>query len=185
MEVRILPSALLKGATSSKDVAPFFVLASLPPEVLVKRDKSFMREALIEAERARSLGEVPVGAVVVHRGQIISRGFNRREAWRDPSAHAEHIAIRRAAEVLGDWRLNECTLFVTLEPCPMCAGTIINARVGRVVFGALDAKAGAVRSVYAMLEDPRLNHRSDVATCMAEPCAEILREFFQSVRDQR
>ena len=115
-----------------------------PKEGLVKKDKQFMAQAIALSKRAAQLGEVPVGAVVVHRGQVIASGFNRREAWQDPTAHAELIALRRAAEVLGSWRLNECALFVSLEPCCMCAGTIVNARVGRVVFGALDAKAGAV-----------------------------------------
>lgn len=148
----------------------------------MKRDKQFMREAIKEAARARALGDVPIGAVVVHRGEVIARGFNRREAWQDPCAHAELIAMRRAAEHLGSWRLEECTLFVTLEPCPMCAGTIVNARVPRVVFGALDAKAGAVRSLYAMLEDPRLNHRVKVETCLAQECAQGLSEFFRELR---
>lgn len=148
----------------------------------MKKDKHFMALALEQAEHAAALGEVPVGAVVVHRGQVIAYGFNRREAWQDPTAHAELIAIRRAAEVLGSWRLSECTLFVTLEPCCMCAGTIVNARVGRVVYGAKDEKAGAVRSVYAMLEDPRLNHRVKVDTCMAQACQDVIRTFFEQIR---
>ena len=148
----------------------------------MKRDKDFMRLAIREAERAASLGDVPIGAVIVHRGEIISRGFNRREAWQDPTAHAELIAIRRAAEALGSWRLHECTLFVTLEPCPMCAGTIVASRIPRVVFGALDPKAGAVRSLYAMLEDPRQNHRVQVERCLGEECGEALSEFFASIR---
>jgi len=151
----------------------------------MKKDKEFMREAIKEAERAGQLGDVPIGAVVVHRGKIIARGFNRREAWQDPCAHAELIALRRAAEALGSWRLEGCTLFVTLEPCPMCAGTIVNARVDRVVFGALDAKAGAVRSLYAILEDPRLNHRVKVDTCLGEECSDALTAFFKSLREKK
>lgn len=148
----------------------------------MKRDKQFMRLALQEAHRAAELGDVPVGAVVVHRGQIIAKGFNRREAWQDPTAHAELIAMRRAAEAIGSWRLHECTLFVTLEPCPMCAGTILNARMPRVVFGALDEKAGAVRSRFALLEDPRMNHRVQVETCMAHECQQVMTEFFSKIR---
>ena len=151
----------------------------------MKKDKQFMAQAIELSRRAAQLGEVPVGAVVVHRGQVIASGFNRREAWQDPTAHAELIALRRAAEVLGSWRLNECALFVSLEPCCMCAGTIVNARVGRVVFGALDAKAGAVRSVYAMLEDPRLNHSPKVARCMAEEAKVVITEFFADIRANR
>ena len=149
----------------------------------VKKDKLFMAQAMAEATRAGDLGEIPVGAVIVRRGKIIARAFNRREAWQDPTAHAELIAIRRAAEALGEWRLNDCTLFVTLEPCPMCAGTIVNSRVGRVVYGAPDPKAGAVRSVYAMLEDPRLNHRCVVARTMAAQCSEQLTSFFERLRE--
>ena len=151
----------------------------------MKKDREFMRAAIKEAERAKEMGDVPIGAVVVRRGEIIARGFNRREAWKDPTAHAEVIALRRAAEVVGDWRLDTCTLFVTLEPCPMCAGTCVNARVGRVVFGARDPKAGAVRSLYAMLEDPRLNHRPRVDTCLASECATQISAFFEEMREKR
>jgi len=148
----------------------------------MKHDKRFMREAMALADRAAELGDVPVGALVVRRGEIIARGFNRREAWQDPTAHAELIAMRRASEAIGEWRLTECTLFVTLEPCPMCAGAIVNARVPRVVYGAKDDKGGAARSVYALLEDPRLNHRAKVETCMADACAEQLRAYFANLR---
>ncbi len=151
----------------------------------MKKDKVFMAEAMALAERAGELGEIPVGAVVVHKGRVIARAFNRREAWQDPTAHAELIAIRRAAEALGEWRLSDCTLFVTLEPCPMCAGTIVNSRVGRVVYGAPDPKAGAVRSVYAMLEDPRLNHRVTVARTLSKECSAQLTEFFVKLREGR
>lgn len=149
-----------------------------------KRDRAFMREALALAERAGELGDVPVGAVVVRRGEVIARGFNRREAWQDPTGHAELLAIRRAAEALGSWRLDGCTLFVTLEPCPMCAGLIVASRLERVVYGARDEKAGAVRSLYAMLEDPRLNHRVKVETLMADECSEALTSFFAALRER-
>jgi tRNA(adenine34) deaminase len=117
-----------------------------------------MRAALIEAERALSHGDVPVGAVVVHEGRIIARGCNEREQLQDPSAHAEVIALRKAAEALGRWRLDDCDLVVTLEPCVMCAGAALNARVRSVVFAAHDPKAGAMGSLYNVASDPRLNH---------------------------
>lgn len=150
----------------------------------MKGDKAFMELALQEAREAQACGEVPVGAVVVHKGVVIATGSNRRESWNDPTAHAELIAVRRAAEHLGSWRLDDCTVFVTLEPCPMCAGMLVNARVPRVVFGARDSKAGAFRSLYAIGEDPRLNHRIDVVEgCLGEACGEILTEFFRSIRE--
>lgn len=149
----------------------------------MRHDKDFMRLAMEEAAQAAELGEVPVGAIVVHRGQIIARGFNRREAWHDPCAHAELLAIRRAAEHLGSWRLDQCSLYVTLEPCVMCAGAILNARLPRVVYGARDAKAGAVRSLFALLEDPRLNHRVQVSSVLADECAASLSAFFAALRE--
>ncbi|WP_420836586.1 tRNA adenosine(34) deaminase TadA [Bradymonas sediminis] len=153
---------------------------------MVANDKDFMRLAIAEARKAADLGEVPVGSVVVLDGQVVSTGFNRRETWQDPTAHAELIAMRRAAEKLGSWRLLDCTLYITLEPCPMCAGTIINSRVPRVVYGARDAKAGAARSLYAMLEDPRLNHRVDITeNCLRDECAGLLTDFFEAIRQRR
>ena len=149
----------------------------------MRHDKDFMRLAMEEAAQAAELGEVPVGAIIVHRGQIIARGFNRREAWHDPCAHAELLAIRRAAEHLGSWRLEQCSLYVTLEPCVMCAGAILNARLPRVVYGARDAKAGAVRSLFALLEDPRLNHRVQVSSVLADECAASLSAFFAALRE--
>ena len=150
----------------------------------MRRDKQFMREAMARAERAKQTGDVPVGAVIVRRGEIIASGFNRREAWQDPTGHAELIAIRRACEATGSWRLQGCSLFVTLEPCPMCAGAIVASRLDRVVYGAPDPKAGAVRSLYAMLEDPRLNHGVRVDTCLASECAESLTSFFKQLREE-
>ncbi len=149
-------------------------------------DKRFMREALKLARRAEAHGEVPVGAIVVRDGEIVAEGLNRRESWQDPTAHAELVAMRRAAEELGSWRLEDCTVYVTLEPCPMCAGTLVNARVDRVVYGADDPKAGAVRSLFALAEDPRLNHRLEVrAGVLGEECGEILTQFFRSIRRRR
>jgi tRNA(adenine34) deaminase len=159
-------------------------LQSLEP-----RHEEFMRLALREAERALEAGEVPVGAVVVHResadgtGRVIGSAYNQREQLRDPTAHAEMIAITQAAEALGSWRLSGCTLYVTLEPCPMCAGAIVLARLPRLVYGAIDPKAGAVVSLYQLVNDPRLNHRAEVVSgVLAGPCGEILSRFFQQKR---
>ena len=143
----------------------------------------WMKLALDEAELAMSDGEVPIGAVIVHEGRVIARAHNQREQLHDPTAHAEMIAITQAAAALGSWRLDGCTLYVTLEPCPMCAGAIVQARVPRVVYGAADPKAGAVHSLYRLLDDGRLNHRCEViAGVMAEPCGQILSRFFQQQR---
>jgi tRNA(adenine34) deaminase len=145
-----------------------------------------MREALLEAEKARARGEVPVGAVAVHAGRIIGRGHNLRETARDPSAHAELIAMRAAAAYLGSWRLVDVDIYVTLEPCPMCAGALVNARAARLVYGADDPKAGAVRTLYRLLEDPRLNHRLEVVSgLLGAECAGLLSEFFLAVRRKR
>jgi tRNA(adenine34) deaminase len=142
-----------------------------------------MRLALAEAEAAAAADEAPVGAVIVQDGRVLARARNERETLRDPTAHAEMIAITQAAAALDRWRLEGCTLYVTLEPCPMCAGAIVQARIGRVVFGAIDPKAGAVRSLYRLLEDPRLNHRAEVvAGVLAEPCGRVLSDFFQAKR---
>ena len=147
-------------------------------------DVRAMREALVEA--GRSGDDVPIGAVVLDpEGTIIGRGHNEREILGDPTAHAEIVALRRAAEVRGEWRLEGCTLVVTLEPCTMCAGAIVNARVARLVFGADDDKAGAVGSLWDVVRDRRLNHRPEVVSgVLAEPCAELLREFFAGKRGQ-
>ena len=146
------------------------------------QDERFMKEALVEAEQAFALGEVPVGAVVVKDGKIIARGHNRRETDRVATAHAELLAMEEACRALGSWRLSECTLYVTLEPCPMCAGTAVNARVGRVVYGAKDAKAGAMGSVFSVNAYP-LNHKVDLTVGVLEAeCREILQRFFEGKR---
>ncbi len=148
-------------------------------------DAEYMREAIDEAKAAGALGEVPVGAVVVVDGAIVGRGGNRRESAMDPTAHAEMIAIREAALAVGGWRLVGATLYVTQEPCPMCAGAIVNARVERVVFGCDNPKAGAVRTLYRMLEDERLNHRVKVEqSALASECGELLTKFFAELRRQ-
>ncbi|MBX7157589.1 MAG: tRNA adenosine(34) deaminase TadA [Verrucomicrobiae bacterium] len=145
----------------------------------------FMHEALRQARKALKQEEVPVGAVMVHEGKIIARAYNQVELLHDATAHAEMLVITQAEEALGDWRLNACTLYVTKEPCPMCAGAIVNSRVGRVVFGARDAKMGAAGSWFNLLDVPSLNHRCEVTPgiCEAE-CAELLTTFFQKRRQE-
>lgn len=142
-----------------------------------------MRAALREARKAADADEVPVGAVIVHGGRIVGRAHNQRETLNDPTAHAEMIAITQAAEALGRWRLEGATLYVTLEPCLMCAGAIVNARLDRVVFGAPDPKAGACGSLYQVGLDTRLNHRFElVGGVLGEECAAVLQDFFSKKR---
>ena len=146
-------------------------------------DERFMREALRVAERAARDGDVPVGAIVVQDGRIVGIGRNRREQDADPVAHAEIVALREACRASGRWRVDGAALYVTLEPCPMCAGAIVNARVARLVYGADDPKAGAVRSLYSICDDARLNHRVAIeGGVLAQPCAEILSRFFRDAR---
>ena len=146
-------------------------------------DRRWMREALRLAEAALGYDEVPVGCVIVHDGRAVGRAHNQRETLRDPTAHAEMIAITQAAEALDAWRLSGCTLYVTLEPCAMCTGAMILARLDRLVYGASDPKGGAVQSVFRLLDEPRLNHRIPVtAGVMAEECGAILSEFFRVKR---
>ena len=145
----------------------------------------WMREAIAEANKALAADEVPIGAVVVHEpsGKIIGRGHNRRESDHDPTAHAEILALREAAHTIGHWRLLDCVLVVTLEPCPMCAGAAVNARIPKLIYGCADPKAGAVRTLFRLCEDERLNHRVNVEEgVLAEECAELLRGFFRVQR---
>ena len=149
----------------------------------IQPDDLFMEQALGLARQAYELDEVPVGAVIVREGRVIAAAHNRCEQLRDATAHAEMIAITQAAESVGDWRLEDCVLYVTLEPCIMCAGAILQSRVARVVFGAMDPKGGAVGSMFNLLNDARLNHRCDVvAGVRAEECGRLLTEFFQAKR---
>ncbi len=142
-----------------------------------------MRLALAEAQAAFEAGEVPIGAVIAHEGQIVAAAHNQREQLRDPTAHAEMIAITQAAESLGSWRLDGCTLYVTLEPCPMCAGAILQARMSMLVYGAADPKAGAVDTLYQLLRNARLNHRcQSVSHVLGDECGQILTRFFQRQR---
>lgn len=146
-------------------------------------DELWMEEALREARRAEALGEVPVGAVVVSEGRIVGRGCNRNLADRDPSAHAEIVALREAGREIGTQRLTGCSLYVTIEPCAMCAGAITHARIERLVYGADDAKAGAVTSVMQVLNHPALNHRVEVTSgVLAARCAEVVQSFFRNKR---
>jgi|266.fasta.fasta_contig_31_2433059_length_684_multi_2_in_0_out_0_1 tRNA(adenine34) deaminase len=149
-------------------------------------DMAMMERALELARQAGAIGEVPVGAVVYRGNEIISEAANTREFDRDPCGHAEFLAIRAAARKISDWRLSDCSLAVTLEPCPMCAGAIVNARVGRVIYGATDMKAGACESLYRITSDERLNHRPQMfAGVMADQCAGLLKDFFKKLRDDR
>lgn len=146
-------------------------------------DREWMEQALVEARRAESLGEVPIGAVIVCGGEVVGRGYNRRETDGDPLGHAEILAIREAARQVGGWRLTGCTLYVTLEPCAMCAGALVASRVDRLVFGASDPKAGYCGSLGNLVQDVRLNHRLEVVDgVMAEECGDLLRRFFARLR---
>lgn len=148
-------------------------------------DLSMMDRAIDLADQAAKLGEVPVGAIVyeTQTGSIIAQGHNTREMHNNPAGHAEFSAILQACEHIKDWRLNHCTLVVTLEPCPMCAGLIVNSRIGRLVFGASDPKAGAVRTLYQLCDDDRLNHRCEIIEGVCQDqCAQQLRQFFRTLR---
>ena len=154
-----------------------------PRSLFFPRDEYFMRLALREAERALEHEDVPIGAVIVHAGEVLAAAANERELRQDPTAHAELIALREASRALDSWRVLDAVLYVTLEPCAMCAGAIVLARVPRVVFGTTDPKAGAAGSVIDVLAEPRLNHRPEVAGgLLADECAELLRAFFRSRR---
>jgi tRNA(adenine34) deaminase len=147
---------------------------------MAEGDLQFMREALSEARLAAERGEVPVGAVIVHEGRIVARGHNRTLTDNDPTAHAEMIALRAAARALGNYRLNGVAVYVTVEPCAMCAGALIQARVARLIYGCDEPKGGAVRTCFQVLEHPSVNHRVEVtAGVLAEECARVMQEFFQ------
>ena len=154
-----------------------------PQSSTKNRDESWMAEALAEAERAQVAGEVPVGAIVVSDGKIVGRGHNRVIQDSDPTAHAEIVAMRDAAATLGNYCLSGCDLFVTIEPCAMCAGAIVHARVKSLVYGTDDPKAGAVRSILGVLNHPQLNHKVEVRSgVLQDRCAQLLKEFFKSKR---
>src|SRR4051794_37377633 len=157
---------------------------SEPPIIDLQSDHFFMGEALRQAGRAFEAEEVPVGAVVVREGRIIARAFNQVELLKDATAHAEMLALTQAEEAMGDWRLADCTLYVTKEPCPMCAGAIVHVRLARVVFGASDPKAGAAGSALNLLQFPTLNHHCAITSGVREPeCRSLLQTFFAAQRD--
>jgi tRNA(adenine34) deaminase len=159
--------------------------ASETPIIDLQSDQFFMGEALRQAARAYEAEEVPVGAVVVRNGRIIARAHNQVEALKDATAHAEMLAITQAEEAVGDWRLSDCTLYVTKEPCPMCAGAIVHVRFARVVFGAPDIKGGAAGSALNLLQFPGLNHHCEIASGVREPeCRKMLQMFFAERRQQ-
>lgn len=146
----------------------------------------YMEQALLEARKAYELDEVPIGAVVVKDGEIIGRGHNLRETCKDPTLHAEMVAIRQAAEILGGWRLTGCELYVTVEPCPMCAGAMIQARIDRLIFGAGDPKAGCAGTLYNLLQDSRFNHQVEIVKgILEEECRQIMKDFFRQKRNSK
>ncbi len=156
------------------------------PTIDLQSDHHFMGEALRQAARALDAEEVPVGAVVVREGRIIGRAFNQVELLKDATAHAEMLALTQAEQALGDWRLSDCTLYVTKEPCPMCAGAIVHVRLARVVFGASDPKAGAAGSALNLLQFPTLNHRCEITSGVREPeCRAMLQSFFLEQRQKQ
>ncbi|ASS67750.1 MULTISPECIES: tRNA adenosine(34) deaminase TadA [unclassified Paenibacillus] len=151
-----------------------------------EEDERWMREAIAEARKAEAIGEVPIGAVIVHEGKIIGRGHNLRESLPDSTAHAEMLAIREASRSLAAWRLLDCTLYVTLEPCPMCAGALVQSRVKRVVYGAPDPKAGCAGTLMNLLDEPRFNHEAELTSgVLQEECASLLTDFFRRLRKSR
>ncbi|MFB5269124.1 tRNA adenosine(34) deaminase TadA [Paenibacillus enshidis] len=143
----------------------------------------WMNQAILEANKAEAIGEVPIGAIIVKNGEIIGRGYNLRETTHDATAHAEMIAIKQASETLGAWRLLDCRLYVTLEPCPMCAGAIVQSRIPTVIYGTTDPKAGCAGTLMNLLQEPRFNHRTEVIQGVLQPqCSALLTDFFRKLR---
>ncbi|MDF2836625.1 MAG: CMP/dCMP deaminase zinc-binding [Paenibacillus sp.] len=150
-----------------------------------QEDREWMLEAIAEAEKAEAIGEVPIGAVIVRNNEIIGRGHNLRETKHDPTAHAELVAIRDACDRIGAWRLLDCTLYVTLEPCPMCAGALVQSRVKRVVYGTVDPKAGCAGTLMNLLQEPRFNHETELTSGVLQAeCAMLLTRFFRRLRNR-
>lgn len=148
-----------------------------------KEDERYMKIAIQQAQIAEENGDVPIGAVIVYKNQIIGKAYNQREQLNDPTAHAEIIALTQAAAYIESWRLHDCTIYVTLEPCPMCAGALVLARIDRLVYGCDDPKTGACKSLYNIVQDERLNHRLEVTSgVLAADCSNLLQEFFQRRR---
>lgn len=153
---------------------------------MTEQDLYYMKEALLEGEKALAEGEVPIGAVMVRGGEIIARGHNMRNTAKNPLRHAEIDVINEAAGIVGDWRLEDCTLYVTVEPCPMCAGAIVQARIPRVVFGTRNSKAGCAGSILDLLNEPRFNHQVEVEEGLLQPeCSEIMKRFFHRFRKNK
>ncbi|WP_173918045.1 tRNA adenosine(34) deaminase TadA [Halobacillus sp. Marseille-Q1614] len=151
-----------------------------------EKDQSYMKLAIEEAKKAQAIGEVPIGAVIVHNDEVIASGYNLRESSQLASSHAEFIAIEKANRAIGSWRLEDCTLYVTLEPCPMCAGAIVQSRIPRVVYGAADPKAGCAGTLMNLLVEERFNHQCDVtAGVMEEECGGLLTSFFKELREKK
>ncbi len=151
-----------------------------------ERDLFYMQEAIAQAKLAEQIGEVPIGAVIVQNDQIVSKAYNKRESLQQASAHAEFLAIEEACAQIGSWRLSDCTLYVTLEPCPMCAGAIIQSRIKRLVFGASDPKAGCCGTLMNLVEDARFNHRAEVVRgVLADECGQLLTTFFKNLRAKK
>ena len=148
-------------------------------------DVKYMREAIRQAKKAKALGEVPIGCVIEYRGKIIGRGYNRRKTDKNTLSHAERNAIRKASKVMGDWRLEECTMYVTLEPCQMCSGAIVQARIPKVVIGCMNPKAGCARSILNILNVPEFNHQVEIEKGMLEEeCSALLTDFFKELRER-
>ena len=149
-------------------------------------DEKYMREALRQAKKAYALEETPIGCVIVHDGKVIGRGYNRRNTDKSPLAHAEITAIRKASRKIGDWRLEECTMYVTLEPCQMCAGAIVQSRIPRVVIGCMNPKAGCAGSVLNILQVKEFNHQAEIESgVLGEECSELMKQFFRELRDKK
>lgn len=152
----------------------------------MSQDEKYMKEALKQAKKAYALTEVPIGCVIVHEDKIIARGYNRRNKDKSTFSHAELIAMKKAIQKIGDWRLEECTMYITLEPCPMCAGAIVQARIPRVVAGSMNAKAGCAGSVLNILNEPRFNHQVEfIHGVLEEDCTNLLQLFFKELRERR
>ena len=155
-------------------------------QLTTETDEYFMLEAIKAALYAQEDGDVPVGAVITYKGKIIAKAWNQREKLQDPTAHAEMIALTQAAEYLGNWHLHGCSIYVTLEPCPMCAGALVHSRIDRLIYACSDPKTGAVESLYNIVQDERLNHRVEVTSgILAEPCSLMLKDFFRQKRVQK
>lgn len=153
---------------------------------MTNTDEKYMREALRQAKKAYALEETPIGCVIVHDGKVIGRGYNRRNTEKSPLAHAEIAAIRKASRKIGDWRLEECTMYVTLEPCQMCAGAIVQSRIPRVVIGCMNPKAGCAGSVLNILQVKEFNHQAEIESgVLGEECSELMKQFFRELRDKK